>query len=368
MRDFVDVFSLFVSPVDQISLAVECIERSGGEIAIVVDADRRLLGAVTDGDVRRGLLRGRTMKSAVAEIMNLTPRFGRTGQPHAELRLLMEQAKVKQLPLIDTDGRVSGLTLLEGEQETQILRNWVVLMAGGLGTRLRPMTTTVPKPMIRVGGKPILQTIIEAFRQNGFFRFAVSVNYLADQIKSFFGDGSRFDAEITYICEAKRLGTAGALSLLPFRPDDDFFVMNCDIVTSVNFGAMMQFHQKSGASATMGVNHFLHKVPYGVVDINGDRLTGLREKPEYEFFVNSGVYVLSPSVLDTIPKNQFFDMTSLFQDLIETRANAAAAFPIHEMWFDIGQPHDLERANAVYGGLLDAASAGPWTRSGSDFS
>jgi dTDP-glucose pyrophosphorylase len=347
MLNYPRIESVFVRPHAPIAVAVECIERSGGEIAIVVDTDRHLVGTVTDGDVRRGLLRGHTMQDDVSLIMNDVPRSGRVGQSWGELQLFMEKEGILQLPLLDANGRVSDLVLFRASIEARQFPNLVVLMAGGIGSRLQPITAKIPKPMIHVGGKPLLQTIIEQFVQSGFYRFAISVNHLRDQIVDYFGDGSAYRAEISYLNEAKRLGTAGALSLLPERPIESFFVMNCDILTSVNLGAMLRFHDETGVAATMGVNHLHYEVPYGVVEVDSDRIVSIREKPVYDFFVNSGVYVMSSTVLDLMPSNEFLDMPSLFDKLIKER-HAVGAFPIHETWLDIGQPSDLQRAQDEY--------------------
>jgi NDP-sugar pyrophosphorylase family protein len=259
----------------------------------------------------------------------------------------MRDAHIQQLPIVDDENRVLEVVFLRSLTADRQFPNLVVLMAGGLGTRLLPLTETVPKPLIQIGGKPILQNIIEAFVAQGFFRFAISVGHLGHQIESFIGDGSEYDAEVTYLRETKRLGTAGALSLLQVPPEDAFFVMNGDVLTSTNFAAMLRFHNEALAAATMGVNHFRYKVPYGVIDLIGDRIVEIREKPHYEFFVNAGIYVLSPKTLDYVPADEYFDMTSLFSRLVHEQEKAAA-FPIFETWFDIGHPHDLTRAEEAY--------------------
>jgi dTDP-glucose pyrophosphorylase len=326
-----------------ISQAIECLDRSDGEIALVVDENRRLIGTITDGDVRRGLLRGARLADPAMSIMNASPQSAPIGTSANVLSMQFEHSDIRQVPLVDASGCIVDVVLLSNPSESTGYPNIVVLMAGGVGTRLRPLTSQVPKPMLRVGDKPILETIIESFVLRGFHRFVISVNYLAEQIEHHFGDGSRLGAEIVYLRESQQLGTAGALSLLPFVPRGPIFVMNGDILTTTDFTAMLRFHSVSEALATMGVNNFHFNVPYGVAEVEGERIRRLKEKPRFDFLVNSGIYVLSPDVIDFVPKNRPFNMPQLFEKVI-AEGGAACAFPIHEHWFDVGYPADLERA------------------------
>jgi NDP-sugar pyrophosphorylase family protein len=225
--------------------------------------------------------------------------------------------------------------------------NWVVLMAGGLGSRLRPLTDECPKPMLRVGNKPLLETIIETFIEQGFRRFFISVNYMADTIKEYFGDGSRWGAEIQYLEETSRLGTAGALSLLPEKPQAPLLVMNGDLLTKINFRQLLDFHREHHAQGTMCVREYEFQVPYGVVKMDHHRITGFEEKPIQRYFVNAGIYVLEPQALQHIPHGVFFDMPSLFQTLMADRQEAVV-FPIREYWLDIGHMADYDRANGEF--------------------
>lgn len=325
--------------------AVGCIDASGGQIALVIDEAGRLLGTITDGDVRRAILRGATLESVASEIMNTKPRVARTGTPKAEIALRLRRDKLRQMPVVDSQQRVVDIVYGDDLDPIDPGEHEVVIMAGGLGTRLRPITETIPKPMIPLGGRPILEAIIERFRQEGFISFKLCVNHLAEAIEQHFGDGRRFGAEIEYVRESKRMGTAGALSLLERRPTRPMIVMNGDILTLVSFAQLLAFHYESRAIATMGVNRYQYQLPYGVVDVRNQRIESFVEKPVYDFFVNAGIYVIGPECLSLIPSDGFFDMPSLF-DLIAPEQRVA--FPIHEYWLDIGRQDDLDKAVSEY--------------------
>ena len=248
-------------------------------------------------------------------------------------------------------GRVIGVELLEELIRPRERDNWVVLMAGGLGTRLSPLTNDRPKPMLNVGNKPLLETIIENFVEQGFHRFFISVNYMAGMIKDHFADGGRWGAQIHYLEEDRKLGTAGALSLLPEPPTAPVLVMNCDLLTKVNFRHLLDFHLEHRAQGTMCVREYDFQVPYGVVRLDRQRIAGIDEKPVQRFFVNAGIYVLEPEALHHVPADTFFDMPSLFERLI-AEGQEAAAFPIREYWLDIGQLADYDRANGEFAGLF----------------
>lgn len=224
-------------------------------------------------------------------------------------------------------------------------------MVGGLGTRLRPLTENTPKPMLKVGDRPILQTIVEKFVSYGFFNIIMCVNYKSKIIQDYFGDGSSFGANITYVLEEKRMGTAGALGLLDEKPQESFFVMNGDLLTNINFEHLLNFHEENNSLATMCVREYDFEVPFGVVDIENTKICSIKEKPIQKFFVNAGIYMLSPSAIDIIPKNEFFDMPTLFEGLIEKEQNVVS-FPIREYWLDIGRIEELEKAKNEYHKVL----------------
>lgn len=337
-----------VGPTATVKDALKAIESSGLQIALVVDEDERLLGTVTDGDVRRGILNGVNFDSGVRDIMNRTPKIAQLGSPDSAIRAIMTSHRIHQIPLIGPDGRLAGVRLIDDLMEVPAqIDTPVILMAGGLGTRLRPLTETLPKPMIPVGGRPILENIISNFAAQGFHRFHISVNYLADLVRDHFGDGSAFGVNIQYLMEQERKGTAGALSLIDERPDQPVIVMNGDLLTTVNFRRMLDFHNENALVATMGVREYKIHVPYGVVDTDGHRITGLREKPIHTSLVNAGIYVLSPEAMAAIPSDRQYDMPDLFVDL-QGAGHEIGAFPLHEYWMDIGRLEDLERARIEF--------------------
>jgi len=324
-----------------ISDAIRCIDAGGGLIALVLSIEGHLRGTVTDGDVRRGLLRGIGLDAPVTTIMNRKPRSMHCGASDQQLLSALRQEGVLQMPLVDDGERVVELIVSRATVGVPARENPVVIMAGGLGTRLRPITETIPKPMIEVAGRPILETIIERFREQGFRSITLCVNYLAEVIEGHFGDGTRHGVRINYVREEKRLGTAGALSLLNSQSSLPMIVINGDILTEINFNQLLAFHSDVNALATMGLNRYQYKIPYGVVEVESHQILSFSEKPTLDFFVNAGIYIIDPSIIEYLPHDEFFDMPALFTKVDPKRR---AAFPIHEYWLDIGQHGDLARA------------------------
>jgi len=323
--------------------AIRNLDESTLQIVLVVDNEGLLLGTITDGDVRRAILRGENLEAPVADVMKANPI---TAGPEIDRKTVlrwMRQYQIAQMPIVDEAGLLTGLETLNRILQDDRSDNWVVIMAGGLGTRLRPLTETVPKPLIPVGGKPVLESIIVRLAEQGFSRIFLSVNYQAEKVESYFGDGSQ-----SYLEENQRLGTAGALALLPEIPSEPFLVMNADLVTAVNFRRLLDFHLEQEADATMGVREYRFQVPYGVVEMSGNRITEINEKPTQNYFVNGGIYALSPTVLRHVPDGKMYDMPTLFDAVIATEG-LASAFPIHEYWIDIGQFDDLEQAQKEFG-------------------
>ena len=336
-----------VLPQAAIRDAIQKLDSSGAQIVLVVDDGGRLLGTVTDGDIRRGILKGLAFTEPVQAIMNPRPTVMAADSGREMALATMKRKGLHHLPLVDGEGVVIGLDTLDEMIQSRAKDNWVVLMAGGLGSRLRPLTQDCPKPMLKVGNKPLLETIIENFIEHGFRRFYISVNYMAEVVKAYFGDGSSFGIEIRYLHESKRLGTAGALSLLPEAPAEPLFVMNGDLLTKVNFSQLLDFHATHRAVATMCVREYDHQVPYGVVNIDNHRITGIEEKPVQRFFVNAGIYVLAPEALPFIAAEQLLDMPTLFERLIG-EGRETVVFPLREYWLDVGHLADYERANGEY--------------------
>ena len=337
-----------INPTTSIVDTIKVIDTSALQIALVVDDANHLLGTVTDGDVRRGILRAVTLDQQVSEIMNENPVVANSEMNQDEMFNLMKEKRINQLPVVDEEGHIVNLQLLSNLIQPESVENWVVLMAGGFGTRLKPLTTDCPKPMVEVGGKPILETILSSITEQGFSKFFIAVNHMAGRIKDYFGDGSRWGVEIAYLEENKKLGTAGALSLLPEQPSKPILVMNGDLLTKVNYKQLINYHHEHNALATMCVREYSFQIPYGVVRIENNLIHEIDEKPVQRFFVNAGIYVLEPWSLEYIPHNECYDMTTLFEKIIEDNNNASV-FPIREYWIDIGHHEDFEKANNDYG-------------------
>jgi dTDP-glucose pyrophosphorylase len=340
-----------IHPDTPIREAMQIINATSIQIAMVNDEQSRLVGVVTDGDIRRGLLEVISLDDPVNRIMNRNFTSVGVNATREEVLRLMKLKVLRQIPVLDDQGHVVDLKLLEEMIQLVPRDNGVILMGGGLGTRLRPLTDECPKPLLKVGNKPVLETILENFIEYGFKKFYISVNYKAKMIETTLGDGSRWGVNIQYLREEKPLGTAGALSLLPERPELPFIVMNADVLSKVNIQHLLDFHQCHRAVATMCVCEYHFQVPYGVVKTDQHRLIGIDEKPRQRFFVNAGVYILEPEVLDLVALDTYLDMTSLFERLID-QGHETAAFPIWEYWIDIGRPADLERANGEFGGIF----------------
>ncbi len=336
-----------VRPDTTIRTTIEAIDSCGTQIAVVVDENNKLLGTVSDGDVRRAILKGILLENQVDQIMNPRPTTISSNESRESILALMRSRRFLQIPVVDNEGCLVAIEFLDELVQQTRRTNPVVLMAGGLGSRLQSLTADCPKPLLKVGSKPILETIIENFMEHGFYRFYISVNYKAEMIERYFGDGSRLGIEISYIRENERLGTAGALSLLPEGINEPLLVMNADLLTKVNFSHLLTFHSEHKPMATMCVREYEFQVPYGVVKVDKHRLLGIEEKPVQRFFVNAGIYALSPEVLKLIPANTFFDMPTLFEKIIQLHQETAV-FLVNEYWMDIGQTDDFERANCEY--------------------
>ncbi|AVX43090.1 nucleotidyltransferase family protein [Campylobacter concisus] len=327
--------------------ALGIIDSGAMQIALVVDDNDKLLGTLTDGDIRRGILRGLDLDSSIETIVFKEPAVAKISSTKEEILKIALSKKLHQIPIVDDNGIVLDLKEIEELVEPKIKTNRVILMVGGLGTRLRPLTQDMPKPMLKVGNKPILQTIVDKFAEYGFVNITMCVNFNASIIRDYFGDGKEFGVNIDYVLEQKRMGTAGALSLLKERPSEPFFVMNGDLLTNVNFEHIFNYHTLHKATATMCVREYDYEVPYGVVKMNDNKITAIAEKPVQKFFVSAGIYMLSPEILDLIPQDEFYDMPVLFEKLIKLSKNVIS-FPIREYWLDIGRMEEYQRANEEY--------------------
>ncbi len=340
-------------PTQSIRDVLQIIDQAAIQIAMIMDEEGYLQGTVTDGDIRRGILDGVSLEEPVSTVMTEDPITASPKEDHQSLINTMRARRIHQIPLVNSEGQVVGIEVLDDLLEPEARPNSVVLMAGGLGTRLRPLTEDCPKPLLEVGNKPILETILEGFIAHGFHRFYVSVNYKAEMIEDYFGDGSDWGVDISYVHEEKRLGTAGPLSLLPDRPDETMIVMNGDLLTKLNYAHLLDFHVKHGTAATMCVREHETQVPYGVIKTEDQYMEGIEEKPTERYFVNAGIYVLEPETLDYVPENEFFDMPDLFECLTENGLEATV-FPVREYWQDVGRKEDFQRVNGEYEEVFDA--------------
>jgi len=327
--------------------SLDVISSGAVKIALVVGADNKLLGTLSDGDIRRGLLRKKTLNDTIEDIYFKSPVTAKRGTLREDLLRLCSINKISQVPIIDDDQKVIDLFLLDSELSRKQHANNVVLMVGGLGTRLRPLTKHMPKPMLNVGDRPILETIVKGFVDCGFTNITMCLGYKSNVIQDYFQDGSAFGASIDYIVEEKRLGTAGALSLLKKKLNKPFFVMNGDLLTNVNFENMLDFHELNNSKATMCVREYDIQVPYGVVNLNKEKIVSIEEKPIHSFFVNAGIYLLEPECIDLIPSNTFYDMPLLFEELILNNKKTVS-FPLKEYWLDVGRISDYEKAKFEY--------------------
>lgn len=328
---------------------MECVDRAARGIALVVDQGRHLLGTITDGDVRRAILAGKDLELPISVLLanKMTTRYPRPvtaqlGEQREALLQLLRQNVLRQVPILDDDGKVVDLVMLDDLIPAQDLPLQAVIMAGGLGTRLRPLTEDLPKPMLPVGGKPLMELLIEQLRQVGIRRVNVTTHYKSEKITDHFGDGRAFGVEINYISEDTPLGTGGALGLMD-APTEPILVINGDVVTRVDFRAMLAYHQEHHAVMTVAVKQYDIRVPYGVIECKGARVCALREKPQMHLLVNAGVYLLEPTAYEFIPTGEHFNMTDLIQWLLESD-RIVVSFPVIEYWLDIGQLADYEQA------------------------
>lgn len=337
---------------DILARAIEVLELQALRIVLVVDDNNKISGTVTDGDIRRALLHHCDMDTPLAEIMHMDPVVASVNDTKNTLLSMMKKAGALQIPLIDEQGCVVGLETMQQLLIKKSFDNPVFLMAGGFGKRLQPLTNNTPKPLLKIGQKPVLETIIEQFIDAGFHDFYISTHYKAEMIEEYFGTGEKWGVTIKYVNEKEPLGTAGALSLLP---DDlstlPLLMMNGDLLTKINFEQLLEFHERQGGVATMCVREYDFQVPYGVVDANNYQMIGIKEKPVQRFFVNAGIYVLSQETIRSVPFDQVIDMPDLLLKQVKNDRKVNI-FPIHEYWLDIGRIDEFERAQSDFGRIF----------------
>jgi len=333
--------------------AMEVMTKTRLGMVLVADDSRRLLGILNDVDIRKALLRGLPMSTAAAQVMNRNPLTVSERATPEEIAEVFRKTSKSHVPVIDAKGRVKDLAaFLDYVAIPRRYPNTIVLMAGGMGKRLHPLTQNTPKPMLRFGDKPLLELLLEQLVASGFSRFILTVNYLADQIEGHFGDGSRWNVHIEYVRESRPLGTVGALSLIEQRFEQPLLVINGDILTKVNFRALLDFHKAEGRLATLCVKSHEVQIPYGVVEIDRHGLTRFVEKPTHRVFINAGIYVLEPKVLTWLKRGARCDMPDLIGKIRRHGAEGVACFPIEEYWLDIGGMKEFERAMSEYDSLF----------------
>lgn len=320
--------------------AIKSLEKSALQIVLVCNESGVLQGTITDGDIRRAMLRGVPLDGHISEVVNPEPTTVSPELKREAVLQIMNEKVLRQIPAVDNEGRIVELHLWDDIAKTDIVENLMVIMAGGKGTRLGHHTTRCPKPMLKVGGKPMLELIVERARARGLRKFVISLNYLGHMIEDHFGDGSNFGVEIEYLKEDEPMGTAGCLSLLSPHPTLPFVVTNGDVLSDINYDELLKFHGDQNAAATMAVRRHEVENQFGVVLTDGDVITGFDEKPVYRSIINAGVYALSPAVIKLLDQREHCDMPSLFERAISS-GEYVAAYPLHETWLDVGRPEDL---------------------------
>ena len=335
---------IIIKPNDSLEHAIKVLHEGGARITLVADKYNKLLGTVTDGDIRRALINKLTMKSEVKNVMNSNPIIASKDFLLFKLLKLMSSKGLIHMPIIDENGEICALETIEHLIKNPRYKNPVFLMAGGFGKRLHPLTENTPKPLLKIGGRPIIETIIRQFIEHGFYEFYISTHYKSEQIRDFFKDGSQYGVNIHYVHEDTPLGTAGSLGLLPKNVSGlPMIVMNGDLLTKVDFEVLLNFHNSSESDATMCIREYDLQVPFGVVEINEGRIGKIKEKPSYKFFVNAGIYVLNENIINKVDGKSYLDMPDFLEN--ELKNKGINAFPIHEYWQDIGRIEEYTKAN-----------------------
>lgn len=332
-----------VSPGASIRQAVQVLNDGHQRIALIVDRERRLLGVLADSDVRRSILNGLSFDQPVSEIMVREPVVAFSGMSDHAVLSLMQSTKCHEIPVLDDQRKVVDLKTIDMLVTDEPAAE-AVIMAGGLGTRLMPLTENLPKPLIPVGDKPILFLLLDQLIAAGFDHIYICLNYKAEMIRESVLGVPSYARLVHFVEEKERLGTAGALSILPETPSTPFFVINADLLTKIDLKAMLRFHNMEGNNMTMAVRKEKYQIPFGVVKFQDGEVLGIEEKPVQNYFTNAGVYVLDPAILELVPANTFYDMPNLINDAVAGQKQVGI-FPVHEYWLDIGRRGDLERAN-----------------------
>ena len=341
-----DLKNISINPNAKISDVLKTINKNEIKFIIVVDKNKKLLGTVTDGDLRRTILKKIDLNSPVKLIMNKKPITVNTHLKKVDLIKFMKQKSIQQLPILNEKKSVIDVAILKELIDPTFIDNAVILMAGGLGKRLMPLTKNLPKPMLLIGNKPILQRLFESMIDQGFHNFYFSINFKGNIIKKHFGDGSKWGVKINYIIENDYMGTAGSLSLIKENISNDVIVLNSDLFTDINFVSLLNFHKLKKSDATMVVNEREFQIPYGVINLKKNKILSISEKPKTKSYINSGIYIISPTIFKKIPK-KFIDMTSFFENMIQQKKNVFA-YVSNELWIDIGNFEEFKKTQNLF--------------------
>ena len=331
-----------------ITTAVAVLTHGGHQIALIVDAADRLLGIVTDYDIRQAILKNVELTTAVGTVMQRSPIVARVGASETEVAAIIRRHKVAQLPIVDADDRVVDIHFLQEYLQMGMPNDsFAVIMAGGLGSRLRPMTASTPKPLLQVGGRPILFILLDQILAEGFQQIYVTVNYKSETIEEAIAKEEKYLDRVVIVREEKALGTAGSLSLVPQTRTTPFCLLNADLLTNVSLRAMLRYHRQESNMITVATKLEKNVIPYGVVEQDGSRIVKMSEKPSFSYFINTGVYVIDPAVLAFIPQDTHIDMTDVVEHALSD-GKRVGAFPVHEYWLDIGNHEQYARAQEDY--------------------
>lgn len=324
--------------------AMRSLDKGSLRICLLVNENNQLLGTVTDGDIRRALLRDANMDDAVSLVMNTNPITAEQDSSREQRLQLMNQHDLTAIPIVDAANKVVGLETLHQAMAPQQHDNPVFIMAGGFGTRLQPLTDHCPKPMLRVGDKPMLEHLISQFINLGFSNFYISTHYLPEVIHNHFGDGSKWQVSIHYVHESQPLGTGGALGLLPKNlPDMPLIMMNGDVLTKLNYAHLLQHHLNNTFDATVCVREDEHRVPFGVIETENQLITNVVEKPTYRYKINTGIYILNPEIVHSVQPDQRIDLPTLLEQH-RHQGKRIGTYTSYDYWLDIGQMKDYQKA------------------------
>jgi dTDP-glucose pyrophosphorylase len=342
MKHFIE--KLLVYKNNSIKDALEILDSVGKGIVILVNENNQLLATITDGDIRRAILKGYSLEDSIEKVAHYNPIVAKKNMVKNEIKDIFIKKAVKDIPVVDENNKVIDLITINDILLPSGKKSVVIIMAGGLGTRLKDLTKEVPKPMLKVGEEPLLQHIIDNFKQYGYNRFTLSLNYKAEIIQNYFQDGIAYGVKINYVIEKERLGTAGGIKLGKDFIDDDFFVINGDIFTNLNVDAMMNYHKENHFDITVGVRKYYYEVPYGVVEVENNCIKTLKEKPKVDYLINGGIYCLNPELINYIPDNIYYEITDLINTCIE-KGLKVGYYEIKDYWMDIGKLEDYNKIN-----------------------